>query len=188
MTRLRVMIEHLSPQVDGGRFAAKRIIGEPVTVEADVFTDGHDKVAAALRYRQAADTEWRYRFMRPLTNDRWQGEFTPESLGRHEFSVVAWIDHIGTWQRDLTRKREAGQDVGVDLLRGAALAEDLAARVPEAERASVIGLARTLADTTRSPLLRAELAGGELLLAMSRRYPQLELVSQHEPALPVGLP
>ena len=81
MTRLRVMIENLSPQVDGGRFAAKRVIGEPVTVEADVFTDGHDKVSAALRFRKSGDTDWHYRFMQPLGNDRWRGEFTPEALG-----------------------------------------------------------------------------------------------------------
>jgi starch synthase (maltosyl-transferring) len=58
MTRVRVMIENLSPQVDGGRFAAKRIIGEPVTVEADGFTDGHDMVVAALRFRKAGDAVW----------------------------------------------------------------------------------------------------------------------------------
>jgi len=187
MTRMRVMIENLSPQVDGGRFAAKRIIDEPVTVEADIFTDGHDKVMAAVRFRKAGDAEWQYRYMRPLINDRWRGEFTPESLGRYEFSVIAWIDHIGTWQRDLARKREAGQDVAVDLLRGAALADELAMRVPEAERAAVIDLSRALADTARSQQLRAELASGEAWLVLSRRYPRPELISSHESALPVDV-
>jgi len=187
MTRLRVMIENLSPQVDGGRFAAKRVIGEPVSVEADVFTDGHDRVSAALRYRQSGATDWHYRFMQPLGNDRWRGEFTPEALGRHEFSVVAWIDHIGTWQRDLSRKLEAGQDVSVDLLRGAALIEELASRVPAAERGMAVELSRALADSGRTAAQRAEIAGGDDMRVLAGRYPRLELVNSYEPALPVDV-
>ena len=40
--RRRVVIEGISPEVDGGRFPAKRTVGDAVHVEADIFTDGHD--------------------------------------------------------------------------------------------------------------------------------------------------
>src|SRR5438094_5129129 len=47
----RVAIEDIVPQVDAGRFAVKRIEGDPLVVEAAVFADGHDSVACALRLR-----------------------------------------------------------------------------------------------------------------------------------------
>ena len=42
------MIEGITPEVDGGRFPAKRTVGDEVRVEADIFTDGHDAIAASL--------------------------------------------------------------------------------------------------------------------------------------------
>ena len=53
MSKVRVVIENITPQVDCGRFPAKRAIGESVAVEADVFTDGHDAVAATLLDRKS---------------------------------------------------------------------------------------------------------------------------------------
>ncbi|HJR75810.1 MAG TPA: maltotransferase domain-containing protein, partial [Nitrospiraceae bacterium] len=40
--RRRVIIEGVRPAIDGGRFPIKRVVGQSVVVEADVFTDGHD--------------------------------------------------------------------------------------------------------------------------------------------------
>ena len=45
------VIENLQPLVDGGRYPIKRVVGEDVVVEADIFKDGHDIVAAALKWR-----------------------------------------------------------------------------------------------------------------------------------------
>ena len=45
------VIEDLQPLIDGGRYPIKRVVGEDVVVEADVFKDGHDIVAAALKWR-----------------------------------------------------------------------------------------------------------------------------------------
>ena len=46
----RAVVESVRPQVDGGRYPAKRAIGDEVLVEADVFTDGHDAVVAELLF------------------------------------------------------------------------------------------------------------------------------------------
>src|SRR5437763_8388905 len=100
--RRRVVIEAVSPEVDGGRFPAKRAIGETVTVEADIFADGHDVLAAVLRYRrlpihgevapQAPEgLDWTEVPMAPLLNDRWRGEFTVTKLGRYRFTVEGWV-------------------------------------------------------------------------------------------------
>ncbi len=57
--RRRVIVERVTPQVDGGRFAIKRVVGEVVQVEADAFTDGHDAISVLLRYRhESATANW----------------------------------------------------------------------------------------------------------------------------------
>ncbi len=115
--RVRVVIENVTPRVDGGQFPIKRVIGEAVEVEADVFADGHDRVAAQLLHRHEQTSEWTSVPMQPLGNDRWRARFTVDTLGRYFYTVQGWVDHYATWQRDLARKRAAGQDVSVDLLR-----------------------------------------------------------------------
>src|SRR5690349_3860863 len=73
--RKRVIIEGVTPQVDGGRFPAKRTVGDTVQVEADIFTDGHDSISAVLQYRHASSASWIERPLRALVNDRWAGDF-----------------------------------------------------------------------------------------------------------------
>jgi starch synthase (maltosyl-transferring) len=124
----RVVIEGVDPEIDGGRFPIKRTVGEEVVVEADIFADGHDLLAAVLRYRPAGDEEWAEVGMTPLVNDRWTARFTATVLGRYEYTVQAWIDHFASWRRDLTKKVDAGQDVGSDLLEGAELVRRTARR------------------------------------------------------------
>ncbi|HEY7378740.1 MAG TPA: maltotransferase domain-containing protein [Steroidobacteraceae bacterium] len=121
MTRARAVIENITPQVDGGRFAVKREQGDVVVVEADVFADSHDLVACVLLHRRDADSEWRSAPMALVGNDRWRGEFVVSELGRYEFTVSAWVDHLATKQRDIAIKTKAGQDTRLDELRGAQL-------------------------------------------------------------------
>ena len=84
--RVRVIIEGVSPEVDGGRFPAKRTIGDKVRVEADIFTDGHDSIAARLLFKPAGATGWHEVPMQALVNDRWTGEFTVSELGRYSYT------------------------------------------------------------------------------------------------------
>jgi starch synthase (maltosyl-transferring) len=116
--RRRVIIEGVTPEIDGGRFAAKRVAGDTVVVEADIFADGHDLISAVVRYRRPGESEWREERMKALVNDRWRAEFPVEALGFHYFTIEAWIDHFLTWHRDLKKRVDAGQDVSVELLVG----------------------------------------------------------------------
>jgi starch synthase (maltosyl-transferring) len=125
--RARVVIENVAPAVDSGRFAVKRVVGDRIVVEADVFSDGHDAVSATLHFRHDAKGEWTIVPMRPLGNDRWSAEFTVEQLGRYVYRVAGWVDHFATWRRDLQKRIAAGQDIGVDLLIGAQLLDQAAA-------------------------------------------------------------
>ncbi len=106
-------------ELDGGRFPVKRVIGETVAVEADVFADGHDQLACVLRFRRDDDPLWSEAPMEPIGNDRWRGAFTVEDLGRYRYTLRGWIDRFGGWRRDTTVKIEAGLDVTVELLAGA---------------------------------------------------------------------
>ena len=128
----RVVIEPVSPVIDGGLFAAKAALGEPVTVIADVFGDGHDAVNAAVRWRTVSPKgragKWTEVPMQFDVNDRWSAMFTPTKLGRHEFEVIGWSDHPETWRHGTERKVEAELDVSVELLAGKAIVADLIER------------------------------------------------------------
>jgi starch synthase (maltosyl-transferring) len=163
----RVLIEHVTPQVDGGRFPAKRVTGELVEVEADVFADGHDLVAAAVRYRAPGSRRWRETLMAPAENDRVRGEFRVDELGCHEYTVAGWVDAFGTWRRDLAKKMDAGQNVTVDLLVGAELAADASRRAKGADQARLL----EWADRLESDEPDAAAALSDDLALLAARYP-----------------
>jgi len=110
----RIVIDNIAPSVDGGRFAAKRVVGEAIIVEADVFTDGHDVLVVELVWRAADGDAWQREQMRHLGNDRWRATVLPDRIGRYEFTVEAWIDKYGTLCRDLEIKRAANADINVE--------------------------------------------------------------------------
>jgi starch synthase (maltosyl-transferring) len=117
----RVVIEAVRPQVDGGRFPIKRVVGEEVAVTADIFADGHDVLAAVLLYRRAGEADWREAPLELVENDGWRGRFVVESLGRYEYTIEGWIDRFESWRHELSKKFGAAQDVASELLEGAAL-------------------------------------------------------------------
>ncbi len=106
--RSRVVVEGVTPQIDGGRFAVKRVVGDQVRVEADVFGDGHDLVRAHLLYRHTRETEWRSEEMTALGNDHWAASFAVEQMGFYEYTVVGEVDHFLTWRSELKKRRGCG--------------------------------------------------------------------------------
>jgi len=125
--RKRVIIEGVTPELDGGRFAVKRTVGEVITVEADVFTDGHDALSCLLQYRKAGETAWQEMPMRVLVNDRWRGEFPAAELGRYEYTILAWVDAFKSWRHDLSRWVQA-EDIAIALRVGEQLVTKAASR------------------------------------------------------------
>ncbi len=124
--RHRVAIEHVQPEIDGGRYPIKRVVGDTIVVEADLFADGHDVVRGILCYRHEQSEDWLETPLKLVTNDRWQGSFDVPQLGRYRYGVKGWIDHFATWQRDMRKRVEAQQDVTVDLRIGTGLIEEAA--------------------------------------------------------------
>src|SRR5579872_1303942 len=120
-----ILIEAISPEIDGGRYPAKRVVGDLLEVQADIFREGHDQIAAVLAYRQisgvaSTDTEWHEVPMHQLVNDRWSGQFLLTSLGTCCYRIEAWNDRFGTWRRDMEKRVQAGLVAESDVLEGIA--------------------------------------------------------------------
>jgi starch synthase (maltosyl-transferring) len=122
--RRRVIIEGVAPSVDGGRFPAKRAVGDVVAIEADIFADGHDLLSAVVLHRHESETAHSETRMTALVNDRWRAELPVDRLGFYYFTFEAWVDHFLTWHRDLKKRADADLDVqlriGLEMIRTAA--------------------------------------------------------------------
>lgn len=90
----RIVIENVQPELEGSRFPIKRVTGEPLVVQADIFTEGAETVSAVLQYRRAEETDWREVPLRPMGDDRWQGEMTASMPGLYYYCVEAWLDPL----------------------------------------------------------------------------------------------
>jgi starch synthase (maltosyl-transferring) len=108
--RKRVIIEEIQPQVDCGRYPARRFLGDQVEISAAIFSDGHDHVAAQLLYKPEGETAWRTSRMVALTNDLWSAAFTVDRIGAWVFTIQGWVDHFETWCADLKKRLDAQPD------------------------------------------------------------------------------
>jgi starch synthase (maltosyl-transferring) len=161
------VIEGVWPEIDAGRFPIKRVVGEDVWVEADVFTDGHDEVSCVLRHRHEGG-DWREIPMEPAGNDRWRARFTVEALGTYRYTVQGWVDRFGTWVGGLRKKVDAGQDVRVDLAIGAELVAGAARRARGADGAR---LRAAVGELRAGTAAATDLALDEGLAALVRAHP-----------------
>ncbi len=184
--RRRVVIQRVFPQMEGGEFPAKRVAGEEVVVEADLFSDGHDQLSAALLYKKAGEKEWRSTPMRPLINDRWRGSFQVEQQGEYVYTVQGWIDRYNTSRMDVSKKREAGQDVSVDLMVAAGLLERAAQRADKQDAEKMRAAAREMKE--QKNLGKAlDLILSDELAEIAGKYPAPELVTTYKKELPVAV-
>jgi starch synthase (maltosyl-transferring) len=182
--RHRVVIERVRPQIDCGRFAIKRVVGEMVVVEADVFADSHDQIACQVLYWRNNGEEVKSSPMKPLGNDRWRGEFPVLTLGRYQYTIEGWVDRFETWRSNLTKRVAVGQDVHVEMLIGAELIEGAAARAGSGDAELLRRWIRRLRAADEKELSKA-VALDEELLGLMQRYPERHLVSRYEKGLVV---
>jgi starch synthase (maltosyl-transferring) len=138
----RIHIEEVYPELDGGRFPVKRIVGELFEVWADLFRDGHDRLRAALKYRYE-DEEWRETPLVFYDNDRWVGRFRLDTVGLWRYTIEAWTEHFESWRDEVEKKRAAGQDIDLELVEGRAIVE---AALPLARGADAVRLRDLLGD------------------------------------------
>lgn len=172
--RRRIVIDHVSPEVDGGRFAVKRVEGDDVVVEADILCDGHDELECRLLVRHGDTGQWTIIPLECQGNDRWRASFHVDQIGLWQFSVVARIDPFSTWLRDLARRQDAGEPLPIELIAGSQIVAAAAHGAPPAVAHEIETLAMQMrsdawADVARSDRLR------ELMSLYSERRDETKL-------------
>jgi starch synthase (maltosyl-transferring) len=176
------VIENLQPLIDGGRFPVKRVIGEDLIVEADIFKDGHDVVAAALKWRILGETGWHETAMKFVDNDRWRGVCAFYENATYEYTVEAWTDTFSTWQNEFSTKFKAGiTSLRSEALEGAALIEEAAQRAHNPEDAERLREIKQTLRTSASDEVDALAHSAELKVLMAT-YPDRSAATQWAPA------
>ena len=179
---VRIVIENVTPQIDGGAVAIKRVPGEGVIVHADIFTDGHNDISAELLVRVKGASQWRGVLMSPLGNDAWEGRFNIDSLADHEYTIRAWVNPFESWQKEFTKRHEAGQELGPHIIVGQGILRKLLA--------SSLLTGSADADILRAKELSASKGTAKDLLegslaVLSRRIPDPDTCFQYPKVLNV---
>ncbi len=176
-----VVIENLSPSVNCGQHAIKRVVGESLVVAADIFKDGHDKVAAVLKWRIAGQEDWHETPMEHLVNDRWQGACTLYENAEYEYTIEAWADQFAGWVEEFDKKYSAGQQqLDSEILEGAALVAAAAERAESAaDRKHLKEIATRMQNSPASEV--HEISRWSELTGLLRAWPDRSLATEFTP-------
>jgi starch synthase (maltosyl-transferring) len=180
-----VIIEAIEPCIDGGRYPVKRAIGQELPVSADIFKDGHDVLAAVLKWRVLGGSVWLETPMIPGDNDRWSAVCHFTENATYEFTIEAWGDEFKSWAQEFQKKFAAGiTDLATEIEEGAILlnhAASQATRKSDQDR-----LARFAEELrTGKPAVGADLARNPELLGLMAAYPDRSLSTEFKPYLQV---
>lgn len=184
--RSRVIIEAVTPEIDGGEYPIQRVVGETVVVEADIFADGHDVVAAHLLVRGPGERNWRVVPLGPPVNDRWRGQFTVSALGEYRYTLEGWIDPFATWRNAMKKRIDAGQDVHVELMAGGILVAAAAKRAKGADAKELKEFAAKLNDTS-NPEAAAAAALDPALQALMLKFAERAYATRYARELVVSV-
>ncbi|GAB2177197.1 maltotransferase domain-containing protein [Dongia sp. agr-C8] len=178
----RVAITHIAPAVEGGDYPAKRVVGERIAVEADIFSDGHGELAADLLWRAADEADWRRAPMTFLGNDHWTAQFRPERVGDHLFTIEAWRDDFASLQHGTVKKRDAGIAIELELQEMSAFLDRHVP--PPAERGAVVKAFMAKLHRAKKEERQDLLLSKEAVAAL-RDVAAPESRIRHQPTLPL---
>jgi len=176
------MVESVSPSIDAGPYAVKRVLGDELTVEADLVCDGHDVLTGRVMYRPRDSSQWREIRLAPLVNDRFAASIELDQLGVWQFVVEGCVDTYATWRRALERKQQGASpaDVIAHLRQGATVLRTTAGRAPDPDRGLLLTAAETLDDAERKPEAAAKAGADPVILALAERYPPFDQAGRSE--------
>ncbi|WP_128544665.1 alpha-1,4-glucan--maltose-1-phosphate maltosyltransferase [Larkinella soli] len=184
--QIRVVIEKVVPEIDGGRFPIKAVPGETIAVEADIFLDGHDKVAARLLYRHADEAAWSEVPMKFIINDRWGASFPIEKEGNYLYTIEGWADHIASWQHEISLKIRDGQRVTSELLAGLVLVRGMTEKAEGEDRQGLEWIAGLFQDENQyDEAIRV--AQSDYFTELLNRYPERKHVARYARELVVAV-
>jgi len=187
---IRVVVENITPSIDNGRFPIRRIPGETVSVEADVFADGHDEIRATLVVnREQLDTPpyWEEYPMTPVGNDRWRACFTITGMKRHRYAVRGAVDRFATLSKDFLKKLAAGEATKVDRDQICAFIEKACEKLPAHERPSLEAFIGRLAGSQDLETIPSILEQKHLLDLMAKCMDKGSFVTEPSPPLEVDV-
>jgi starch synthase (maltosyl-transferring) len=179
-----VWIGGVWPELGAGRFAVKRVVGDTLEVSADILREGHEALAAVLKYRAAKDTTWREVRMEHVDNDRWAGRFRLEENTRYLYTIEAYPDPYRSWAIDLQKRLTASMEVASEVLEGAALLREVAGRAVGADRKRVEELLGEL-ERAAGPAQRARILLAEETAALVESYPDRSAATVYDRELEV---
>ncbi|MHB8746367.1 MAG: alpha-1,4-glucan--maltose-1-phosphate maltosyltransferase [Gammaproteobacteria bacterium] len=165
-----IIIANVQPQLDCGRYPVKREVGDDLEVSADIVKEGHDVIAAVLKYREAGASVWHEAALQHFGNDQWRGRFPLTRNTRYVYTVEAWTDHFETWRHNISKCIAVRQDVALELREGRQLILDSIARVTEVQDRQLLQRAMAAFDATHDDTERTELLLGDNLRRAMARY------------------
>ncbi len=134
LNQKRVVIDYISPRLNGGDFFIKRVVNEIVNIDAHVLVDGHDVIAASVLYKHEKERSWKEARMHQLANDEWQSSFIVEKQGFYAYKIEGWVDYALNWQHGIGRKIDDNQEVASELLEGVTFLKSVAKKASESEK------------------------------------------------------
>jgi starch synthase (maltosyl-transferring) len=183
--RGRVIIENVTPEIESGTFAAKRVRGERVMVEADIFADGHEAISGMLLFRREAENKWQETPLKFVVNDRWRAVFRVDEIGRYRYTLAAWIDRFQSWRRDLQKKAEVNEHSELDILTGALVIEQAAWRASGSDKKKLTEAIELLRNKNTGLSSKLAAALGDHLLELVGRYPDRGAETRYDKELTI---
>jgi len=172
----RVVIDHVSPQVNCGEFPIKRVVNQMVTVNSNVFSDGHDIIAASVLFKHENENKWSEVRMNHLHNDEWVASFVVKKQGFYSYKVQGWVDYALNWQHGITRKIDDNQHVKSELLEGVEYIKEIEKKVTKSEKEYLDNLKKLFLNEKGYDHAILE-ARGQKLNAIFWKYPQKKLAN-----------
>jgi starch synthase (maltosyl-transferring) len=181
----RIPVMDVFPVVAGGKYPAKAAVGEPFTVSAHVFREGHDALNADVVLTDPAGRRrpWIRMHKQPEGVDVWAAEVSADAPGAWTFEIEAWGDPVATWRHNAEIKIPAGIDVELMFKEGALLLERAAAQLPKksAGRAVLADAVKGINDTSRPDPVRYAAAVSPAVDEVLGAHPLRELVTTDGP-------
>jgi starch synthase (maltosyl-transferring) len=181
----RIPVMDVFPVVAGGKYPAKAAVGEPFTVSAHVFREGHDALNADVVLTDPAGRRrpWIRMHKQPEGVDVWAAEVVADEPGAWTFEIEAWGDPVATWRHNAEIKIPAGIDVELMFKEGALLLERAAAQLPKksAGRAVLADAVKGINDSSRPDPVRYAAAVSPAVDEVLGAHPLRELVTTDGP-------
>ncbi len=179
-----IIIEHVMPELDGGRYPVKREVGDRLEVSADIFKEGHDVLAAVVQYRPAKETTWREVPLYHVENDRWAGHFDLTENTRYVYTLAAYVETFESWRQEVRKKHEAQSALTSELLEGQALACAALTRAKGSDKTHLEEILAQWAEAS-SQRLRLVLALSDELATLVRQYEERGALTVYDRVLEV---